>query len=255
MRLAPTIALAALFAASGRDATAWTFEPPADHGRVVLGQRSRNAGMDPVQFDHWRHRARHTCRVCHVDVGFAMTVKGSGITAETNRSGFHCGACHDGKGAFASCGERPAAGAPSTCARCHASGDPERRRKDYEALAEGLPRRGTLGAIDWEAAEAAGKVRPSDRVEGLSIERPPLKMDKDVTIPSRAWMTDVKFSHLKHAVWNGCEVCHPDIFPNRAGERRTTMLEISSGASCGACHRRVAFPLGECEGCHRNPVK
>lgn len=247
--------LAALAAALAGDALGWTFEAPADHGRVVLKQRAAKAGMEPAQFDHWRHRARYTCRLCHVDVGFAMEVKGTGITAETNRSGFHCGACHNGTTAFASCGERPAEGAPSTCERCHTRGDAQARQKDYETFAKDLPRRGVASAVDWEAAEESGAIHPVDFVEGISIPRPPLKMDKDVTIPSRAWMTDVQFSHLKHAVWNGCEVCHPDIFPNRAGAERMTMLEISSGKSCGACHRRVAFPLGDCERCHRNPVR
>ena len=255
MRRARVLALAVLLAAVVRDAAAWSFTPPWDHGRIVLRARAARPAMAPAQFDHWRHRARHTCRVCHVDVGFAMEAKGTGISEETNRGGFHCGACHNGSIAFAACGNPPADGAASTCARCHSAGDADQRRRDYEAFARDLPRRGAVGAVDWEAAEAAGSIRPSDRVPGVSIERPPLKMDKDVTIPSRAWMTDVKFSHAKHAVWNGCEVCHPDVFPSRAGERRTTMLEISSGKSCGACHRRVAFPLGECDGCHLDAVE
>ena len=63
----------------------------------MLSGRAVPAGMEPVGFDHWRHRARYTCRVCHVDVGFAMNVGDTGISSETNRAGFHCGACHDGK--------------------------------------------------------------------------------------------------------------------------------------------------------------
>jgi hypothetical protein len=27
-------------------------------------------------------------------------------------------------------------------------------------------------------------------------------------------MPNVTFSHKKHALWNGCELCHPDIFPS-----------------------------------------
>ena len=55
--LAPRAALAA----AGRDAP-----PPELRGRVVLGEVSTRAGVLPVAFDHWRHRALYTCRLCHV---------------------------------------------------------------------------------------------------------------------------------------------------------------------------------------------
>jgi c(7)-type cytochrome triheme protein len=78
-----------------------------------------------------------------------------------------------------------------------------------------------------------------------------------VQIRSQAsWMTDVKFSHRKHAAWNGCEVCHPEIFPRtKAGATPFTMLDISGGQACGACHGKVAFPLAYCDRCHVKPVR
>ena len=69
--------------------------------RVVLNKFSRKAGMAPVVFDHWLHRAEFTCRLCHVDLGFAMQAGDSGIDAETNAMGYYCGACHDGKRVYA----------------------------------------------------------------------------------------------------------------------------------------------------------
>ncbi len=242
-------------------ALAWGYRTPADYGRIVLGNRAARAGLSAAQFDHWRHRARFTCRLCHVDVGFAMAVGETGITAESNRGGFHCGACHDGhtkfagRPVFAACAEKPTDADKPRCARCHSPGDKERREADWAAFAEGKPKKGGGGDIDWEAAEAAGLVKPLDHVEGVSIPRPPLAMDKDVTIASRAWMSDVLFSHKKHAVWNGCEVCHPEIFPNTPGGTRMTMLEISSGQSCGVCHGKVAFSIGDCERCHTSQVR
>ncbi len=66
----------------------------------------------------------------------------------------------------------------------------ERRRgsraKEYEAFAAALPRTGPTNAVDWEAAEARGLLHSADHVEGISISRPPLVVDRDVTIPSRA---------------------------------------------------------------------
>ena len=87
---------------------------PADFGKVTLDTYSTKAGFGPVVFDHWLHRSMYTCRVCHVDIGFGMKAKTSGIQARTNREGFHCGACHDGRKKhegtpiFASCSGAPA---------------------------------------------------------------------------------------------------------------------------------------------------
>jgi c(7)-type cytochrome triheme protein len=138
-----------------------------------------------------------------------------------------------------------------TCRRCH--GNEGQSNADYAALA--LPR-GAFGEVDWEKAEAEGKVHPVDTFDGVSMPRPPLRMDRDVSFASQgAWMQDVRFSHKKHAIWNGCEVCHPDIFPStRAGTVKFTMLEISGGRYCGACHGKVAFALAYCEKCHVKPV-
>ncbi len=243
-----------------RATPAWNDPPPQDYGRVVLDEGATRAGMAPVQFDHWRHRARYTCRLCHVDVGFAMSAGATHVSGDTIRAGFHCGACHDGKHEyrgtriFAACAPRGKGPPPERCARCHGLGDPEQRRKDFEAFAARAPRRPTTRAIDWEEAEDRWGWKPIDAVEGASLARPPLRMDVDVVIASRGWMTDVLFSHRKHAVWNGCEVCHPEIFPSRAGDVRHTMLEINAGRACGACHGKVAFSLSECDRCHARPL-
>ena len=45
---------------------------PADYGRVVINNASQKAGLAPVVFDHWLHRAKYTCRLCHIDIGFGM---------------------------------------------------------------------------------------------------------------------------------------------------------------------------------------
>jgi c(7)-type cytochrome triheme protein len=235
---------------------------PADFGRVVLQSSTPPATMPPAQFDHWRHRARHTCRVCHVDVGFAMAAGATGVTEATNRAGFHCGACHDGKArwdgrpVFKACTPDPARpeGNPR-CKLCHDPGDAAQRRKEFDAFAAGLPRKGSAGDVDWEEAESRRLVRPADEVVGASLQRSQLYMGREVTFESRAWMTEVIFSHAKHSVWNGCEVCHPDIYPSGKGKARPTMLEIAAGGGCGACHGKVAFGLKDCERCHRKSVR
>jgi len=233
-----------------------------EYGSVLLDRRASRAGVPPVTFDHWRHRARFSCRVCHVDVGFAMARGETGISAATNRARFHCGACHDGspravgRPTFAACSTSRNVDEAPACRRCHARPDETRARKAFEEFAARFPR-GTFRDVDWERAEAQGLVAPADFLEGVSVARPALKMDRDVQIESKAtWMTDVLFSHRKHAAWNGCEVCHPDIFPPVERDAASpTMLQIAGGESCGACHDRVAFPLAYCERCHLKRVR
>lgn len=231
--------------------------PAHQYGQVILDAGTHKAGVPAVAFDHWRHRARFTCRLCHVDVGFAMERGATHISASTNRDGFHCGACHngktefEGKAIFAACSGSPTL--EESCRRCHGGGS-DKSREEHAALQ--LPR-GSFGEVDWEQAEAQGKVRPLDVLAGVSIPRRALKMDRDVRIESHgAWMTDVKFSHKKHAIWNGCEVCHPEIFPStKAGPVKFTMFQIAEGLACGACHGKVAFPLAYCDRCHTRPVQ
>jgi c(7)-type cytochrome triheme protein len=250
----PCLAALAL-AVAAAPAAALTAPPPHVYGRVVLDQFTSRAGVPSVAFDHWRHRALFTCRLCHVDVGFAMVRGETRISAATNAGRFHCGACHDGqrmhdgRPIFAACA--PDQKLDRTCARCHTGGaDAEGLPAAFEAFAKGLPRR--LGAVDWEQAEAQRLIRPVDFLEGVSVRRRTLRMDKEIAIPSRgSWMTGALFSHPKHAVWNGCEVCHPEIFPSaKAGTVRYTMLQIVGGQYCGACHDKVAFPLNDCARCH-----
>jgi c(7)-type cytochrome triheme protein len=252
--LAPlvVVVLGALPAAAANRPTFQEVPAPEAYGQVVL----HNPAAPAVVFDHWRHRAIFTCRLCHVDVGFAMQAGASEISRATNAAGLHCGACHDGKKkvngetVFAACSE---SGPPNpSCGRCH-SGEPgPARRRSYLAFAKNRPTYAG-GYIDWEIVESTDFVKPLDHVEGVSMARAPLRNNKEIPIEARnTWVGDVIFSHKKHALWNGCEVCHPEIFPlGRAGGPRFTMREVEEGKYCGACHRSVAFPLAQCHRCHK----
>lgn len=228
-----------------------------DYGKVIIDNFSARAGLAPVRFDHWLHRALFTCRLCHVDIGFAMEAKATKITADMNAKGFYCGSCHNGtmvyngKKIFPSCAPAPAP-ADSECVRCHSVGMKGQRRYTYDAFTEKLPRQPLGNLVDWEEAEARGLISPVDSLPGLSIPRRPIGAQGDFSITSKGfWMPDIIFSHKKHAQWNGCEVCHPDIFPNvKKDTAKYTMFEIADGQYCGLCHDRVAFPLNDCGKCH-----
>jgi len=233
-----------------------------DYGKVILDNFSARAGLAPVRFDHWLHRAFFTCRLCHVDIGFAMEAKATRITADMNAKGFYCGSCHNGttvfngKKIFPSCAPGPAP-AGSECVRCHSVGMKDERRYTYAAFTEKLPRQALGNLVNWEEAEARGLIKPVDLLPGLSTPRRHLDAQADFSIASKGfWMADIIFSHKKHAQWNGCEVCHPDIFPSvKKNAVKYTMFEIAEGQYCGLCHDRVAFPLNDCGKCHAGKAR
>lgn len=229
-----------------------------DYGQVVLDIFARKAGIAPVVFDHWLHRAQFTCRLCHVDIGFAMQAGASGINAERNAMGYDCGTCHDGKRMyegrqiFAACTTEEAPEAVERCKRCHSWGQNVEPVNDFDTVTAGLPRQSPGNVIDWEAAEEKGLIQPLDFLEGVSIERQALQPQEDFTITAKAaWVSDVIFSHKKHAVWNGCELCHPEIFAStKRGTAKYTMFQLIEGEYCGVCHTKVAFSVYLCKKCH-----
>jgi c(7)-type cytochrome triheme protein len=225
-------------------------------GRVVMDLSSTRAGLPAVTFDHGNHRALYTCRVCHVDLAFAMKIGETQVSATTNEAGTHCGACHDGKRLhegrpiFRACAGWPKADPARGCTRCH-TGPDHAPGAAYEEFKRAMPL-DVDGTIDWAAAMRRGLVKPVDAVEGISPMRPPMKVDRDVQIrPLGSWMNGVTFSHRKHVDWISCELCHPEVFPMSHREQvRYSMAAMHRGRHCGACHGSVAFPLGTCQRCH-----
>jgi len=245
-----------LFLASVDEARAVSITAPYEYGKVIIANYSERAGLAPVVFNHWVHRARYTCRLCHVDIGFAMSKGATTITAAANKKGLYCGACHNGKRTyngmtiFASCSEAtPRKNA--ACERCHSLKKNSAQEREFKSFLEKMPKNASGNGIDWEAAESSGRIKPIDVLEGVSIQRPRIKEQKDFVIESKSTGTSaVVFSHKKHAVWNGCEVCHPEIFPIKKGAAKYTMHEIEKGEYCGVCHNKVAFPILDCKRCH-----
>lgn len=228
------------------------------HGRVVLDNFSSRSGNPAAVFDHWRHRALFTCRVCHVDLGFALGAGETQVSASANEDGAYCGACHDGKTrhagrtVFAACSGWPQADAARGCTRCHTGGKDDQRQA-YGRLARRMPT-DPAGFVDWAAAVRQGRIAPVDAIAGVTVKRPAMRIDRDVTMSVEGkgtWLGNVTFSHKKHAALNGCELCHPEVFPVTArGATRFRMADVQAGAYCGVCHRNVAFPLDECGRCH-----
>jgi c(7)-type cytochrome triheme protein len=234
---------------------------PQEYGRVVLQNHAARSKTPPVEFDHWLHRARFTCRVCHVDIGFAMKAGATDIRAVDNAKGVYCGACHNGRlriageTVFEACRAKEKPDVPA-CARCHSVPDAPYRKIDFASFTKAFPRARFGNGIDWEEAEKKGVIKPLDDVEGVSFKRPRMGVQRDFALAAKlAGMPDIIFSHAKHTVWNGCEVCHPEIFNLKRGATKVTMIDIFDGKYCGACHVSVGFPTTDCNRCHVNPVQ
>jgi c(7)-type cytochrome triheme protein len=236
---------------------------PFEYGRVVLNNFAEKANFAPVAFDHWLHRSKFTCRLCHVDLAFAMKSGATGITAADNMSGYYCGTCHNGKmvvqgkTVFASCSKKFSADDISRCNRCHSVGKRVTPEYDFTKFTGRFPKERFGNGIDWEKAEHEGYVKPLQFLEGVSITRKPLSVQKDFALsPNLESMPGIIFSHTKHTVWNGCELCHPEIFVGvKRGQTKYSMVDIFEGKYCGVCHRTVAFPLIDCQRCHAAPVQ
>jgi c(7)-type cytochrome triheme protein len=234
-----------------------------EYGRVIIGNYSKSSALPPVVFDHWIHRAKFTCRVCHVDVGFAMKAGATGIKAADNMRGYYCGACHNGKNlfegraVFEACSNNLTAQDQPRCERCHSYEQTERADAAFVRFAQPLPKERFGNGLDWQQAEASGLINPVDFVKGISIKRKSLTIQQDFALNAKMiGMPDIIFSHKKHTVWNGCELCHPEIFVGvKKGMSRYSMVSIFEGKSCGVCHTTVAFPLTDCQRCHSKPVQ
>jgi c(7)-type cytochrome triheme protein len=220
--------------------------PPERYGNVVLRKRSKKAGMAPVVFPHWVHRARYTCRVCHYELQFSQRRDDTGITRAAILAGQYCGACHNGTTAFSARDEQP-----RQCDRCHMKsldGLDDR----FSAFAENLPPAEFGNGIDWAKALAEGFLKPKNT---LSREYTPLPLPENLQKPLKLETTsprsDVTFSHEEHYAELDCSSCHPDVFNiKKKGTEAFSMDKNVFGRFCGTCHMRVAFPMNDCHRCH-----
>ncbi len=230
---------------------------PHEYGTVVISNNSFAKGAAPVVFPHWLHRSKFTCRLCHVDLGFAMTTGDTMVTCEDNKAGIYCGTCHDGKKeVFGREGVETIKGSHvKNCNRCHSYGKNIKSKNDLYVFRSKLRRERFGNGIDWMHAEDYKRIKLVDFVEGVSFERRKLKNTKEMKIRAQEdFMPNIIFSHIKHTKWSGCELCHPEIFGVTQAANVFTMQNNFEGKFCGLCHGTVAFPNKDCQRCHTERV-
>ena len=226
-----------------------------EYGNVVINNYSTEKNIAPVVFKHWLHRTRYTCRLCHVDIGFAMKAGETEVTEADNRMGLYCGACHNGKEAFGNTAKTSSGTVVETCDRCHSFGKNASSKNDFYAFRKQFPPERFGNGIDWLKSEDQKLIVLKDHLEGVSIKRFKIQEPKEFDLKAEEDnMPDIIFSHKKHTVWNGCELCHPEIFGVKKDSVPYSMQEIFNGQYCGVCHGTVAFPNIDCQRCHTKAV-
>ncbi|QXE92969.1 hypothetical protein KP001_10795 [Geomonas subterranea] len=219
--------------------------PFAKFGNVTMRTRAKEAGMAPVVFPHWVHRARYTCRVCHLELNFGMKRGDTGITRALYTKGKFCGVCHNGTTAFG------VQKADAQCHRCHMENTRDLDKR-FEEFAEGLPLASFGNGIDWAAAYRDGSIRPMNSINGEIALPFPDKLKQPLKLGTASPRSDVSFSHQEHFAELDCSSCHPDIFNIKMKSTTAFTMETNIyGNFCGACHMLVSFPMNDCRRCHK----
>ncbi len=232
--------------------TASAVKKSYQYGDVVMNASIEGKSVSAVTFRHWTHRDKYTCRLCHVDLEFSQYPNDTMVLEEDIREGRYCGACHDGKEAFQF----------KKCAECHPQNKAEAKKemkqakKAFYKFKKKMPAATYGNKIDWMQAEADGKIKPKDSLPGITAVRSAAMVNTrdEPRVSKLPGLPDIIFSHSKHVVWNGCGMCHPDIYAIETGKTKMSMKEIIAGEFCGRCHGTVAFPLNDCLRCHSKPV-
>lgn len=217
------------------------------YGNVTMRSKTKKAGMAPVVFPHWVHRARYTCRVCHQELAFGMRSGDSGITRRQYLAGKFCGACHNGTIAFTvQDGKKP------QCDRCHMK-NTDHLKEAFEEFAADLPLSSFGNGVDWAAALNSGSIRPANTLEGMAESIPfPEKLRQPLKLGTASPRSDVSFSHVEHFAELDCSSCHPEVFNiKRKSTASFTMDANIYGSFCGVCHMLVSFPMNDCRRCHK----
>ena len=116
---------------------------------------------------------------------------------------------------------------------------------DWTEVSEMLPR-DYKGDTDWSEALRQGLVKPRSKSHRETAVTAGFKYDFIIANDKpkfEAW-----FPHSAHTAWLDCTNCHTAIYPYQRNP--ATMKEMRDGASCGACHGKVAFSLKNCKRCH-----
>ena len=237
-----------------------------------------------VLFSHKAHE-KISCSDCHSGL-FEMKALAAQDYPDFNMDalykGKYCGACHNGKQAFAS---------NTQCARCHGGVKEYLAMKDrpiQKASAQGPTQAITLGSGNtavtfnhsthtsmacgdchtrlFKMKKGTTKITLSDHSsdrycyschngQRAFSSQDCNKCHAKLSVPAQMTIgkgdTIVKFNHDSHSKKARCNDCHDKLFLAKRGSTRVTFADHSSNRSCYACHNgKRAFGSENCLACH-----
>ena len=214
-----------------------------------------------VKFSHSVHIDMFGCTDCHSDL-YLPSSKNKTVSMAQMEQGESCGACHDGGDAFSvetDCGSChttrdiifKTAGAGNIlfsheihidmvgCSDCHA--------QTYKNISKSAP----VTMAQMEKGKSCGSCHNGGVAFSVAEDCSSCHPTKDITFETEN-AGNILFSHEVHTDMYGCGDCHSDLFNPNADNKTTTMTQMESGESCGACHDGGdAFSVAEdCSSCH-----
>lgn len=246
-----------------------------------------------VLFSHKFHveETGLSCDMCHEKL-FKMQALSAQQQPDFNMkslyAGKYCGACHNGKTAFAS---------DTQCARCHdgvkgydegvAKGKIDPNAKPSKGPKEPISIGEGDSAVKFVHASHTNKFRCAEcHVKLFTVSKDKLKISmgdlyegkfcgachngkkafsanecgkchakmsapKAAIVYKPQGIGQVSFSHEFHTQAFSCSECHPGVFKMKKGGVKMTMDAINAGKQCGKCHNgKVATAATECNKCH-----
>ncbi len=253
MRFRPTIIIPAAILAATASAPAMELKDiqftTKDAGKVVFSHKSHLQKKT-------RTTANFSCKTCHE----AGKVKERHYTMAEMEKGKSCGACHDGKKAFAL----------SRCTQCHKVHEITYKVKETGPVA--FSHKGHLRTMQCGSCHSRiFKAGPNPRVTMAQMEKGKScgachdgkkafgigECTKCHPVREKTYEVkdagNVLFSHKFHIGMYSCAECHPRNYSPGKGNATVTMAEMEKGKSCGVCHDgKSAFTVKEnCEKCHK----
>lgn len=235
--------------AAGLELKEITYNTP-DAGKVVFSHNSH------LKKKGSKKNPSFNCKACHSDTAR----KNAHFTMREMERGKSCGACHDGKRAFAL----------AKCTRCHKVREITYQVKEtgpvvfshtrhlqsyqcnscHNRLFKAGPNR-PVGMAAMEKGKSCGACH-NGRVAFSVAECTGCHPVKEVRYRVKD-AGDVPFSHTIHIGMYKCGECHTGLYLPASGNRTVSMGGMEKGGSCGACHDgKTAFTVMEnCEKCHK----
>jgi c(7)-type cytochrome triheme protein len=215
-----------------------------------------------AKFSHSDHLKMFKCDECHSAV-FVGGIRSIRYTMPQMEKGKSCGACHDGKTAFAVTGQ---------CQKCHPTTPPDRvftikdagivlfshtRHREVfscgqchnDIVPPGVASK-RVKMIEMEKGKSCGACH--DGKAAFSVK----SCGKCHPVKEVLFSDDARFNHDKHLAVYSCTDCHNQLYSTGADNKRFTMAQMEKGSSCGSCHdgSTVFSAKGDCDKCHKSTV-